>query len=331
MAADDFAVVIGINSYPGLGNLKGAHLDADAFRRWLMAPDGGGLPEDHITLILAPSPQPLNPWEAKPDENAIVSALEQERARGVASGRSGRRLYVYMAGHGFAPDLRSACLLTANATDKSTTHHIPGPSFLDWFVESRRFDEVLLFMDCCREIRQWGPIQPRPWDPEPAETRGTYCYGFATDWALAARELPWGQEGIRGLFTVGLISGLSGGAEVTGQGEITAGALEDYIQQFVDAHADPTVPQRPRFLSDKRGLVLASGVKPLTRSVRISRKDGGDPKDIQLLKDGATLGAGPQPGLWDVPSGLYKAVTPAGSKQIEVLAYLGSEEVVENV
>ena len=58
MAADDWAIVIGITSYPNLGPntkpLQGAHLDAQAFRDWLVEPEGGGVPPDNVRLILWP-------------------------------------------------------------------------------------------------------------------------------------------------------------------------------------------------------------------------------------------------------------------------------------
>jgi len=60
MAADDYAIVVGITRYPGLGvspddpaDLKGSELDAIEVAKWLKAKDGGDLPDDrdHVNLI----------------------------------------------------------------------------------------------------------------------------------------------------------------------------------------------------------------------------------------------------------------------------------------
>src|SRR4029450_737092 len=60
MAADDYAIVVGITKYPGLGvspddpaDLKGSERDALEVANWLKAKDGGDLPDDphHVNLI----------------------------------------------------------------------------------------------------------------------------------------------------------------------------------------------------------------------------------------------------------------------------------------
>ena len=56
MAADDWAVVVGVRSYPDLGHLDGPENDAQAFYQWVTAPGGG-----RRTLCLTASP-PLLEW-----------------------------------------------------------------------------------------------------------------------------------------------------------------------------------------------------------------------------------------------------------------------------
>ena len=55
MAAEDYAVVVGINKYPGISNLKGAENDAQAFKNWLVKKDGGDVSNDasHLQVILS--------------------------------------------------------------------------------------------------------------------------------------------------------------------------------------------------------------------------------------------------------------------------------------
>jgi hypothetical protein len=47
MAVNDlhFAVVVGINRYPGIKDLKYARDDAERFRDWLVDLEGGGVPQ----------------------------------------------------------------------------------------------------------------------------------------------------------------------------------------------------------------------------------------------------------------------------------------------
>jgi hypothetical protein len=48
-----YAVVVGINRYPGLSDLTGARADAEAFAQWLEDGDGGALPAANIRRVMA--------------------------------------------------------------------------------------------------------------------------------------------------------------------------------------------------------------------------------------------------------------------------------------
>jgi hypothetical protein len=52
----------------------------------------------------------------------------------------GRRLYLYFAGHGFAPTDTETALLMANATRTRGGHHIPGRSYAEWFYRAGYFN-----------------------------------------------------------------------------------------------------------------------------------------------------------------------------------------------
>jgi hypothetical protein len=62
MAQDDYAVLIGIESYPTFGaggspmNLKGPLNDLESIRTWLVSPNGGHLPPENIQVAMSPSP-----------------------------------------------------------------------------------------------------------------------------------------------------------------------------------------------------------------------------------------------------------------------------------
>ena len=170
MAQEDWAIVVGIWRYPALGDLNGPQNDATAFYEWLVAPQGGAVPHDHVQLILTADDlhwPTISPAVAKPIAAQIQEAFDRlldladqsDRAgRGL---RIGRRLYVYLAGHGFEPQPAEAALLGANATRQRPGHHIVGRAYVDDLRRGGYFTECVLFMDCCRESYPQVPRRRR--------------------------------------------------------------------------------------------------------------------------------------------------------------------------
>src|ERR1700733_11295969 len=117
-----FAVVVGIDLYPGIRNLNSARGDAQAFADWLKDPAGGALPGANIELILEQGPFDA-PENAKPTRDAVNRAFKKVHltARGIFKADPTKwlksRLYVYFSGHGLAPDPREVAVLMADATD----------------------------------------------------------------------------------------------------------------------------------------------------------------------------------------------------------------------
>src|SRR5215475_5387322 len=148
MANDDFAVVVGISRYPFISDLKGPENDARNFHDWLLAPQGGGVPKQNAKLILSSDFSPTEiPEDAEPTTERIDRTFGQLVRRGMNNnGCVGRRLYIYLAGHGFAPNVDEAALLMANAGLGFYGNHIPGRSYANWFLVAAYFTEVVLFM-----------------------------------------------------------------------------------------------------------------------------------------------------------------------------------------
>src|SRR5262249_52459035 len=151
----DHAIVAGVNNYPGLSDLNGPVNDALAFQEWLLSDDGGGLDPGNVKTILSPAPfQPdTDPANWVPTSEQIAAALRTLQGLGkkLSLGKTiGRRLYIFLSGHGFAPDKVQPALLTANA-DSENLYHVPGRAYAEWFRNRAWFDEVVLMMDCCRE------------------------------------------------------------------------------------------------------------------------------------------------------------------------------------
>ena len=260
MAQDDWAIVVGIWTYPDLGNLTGPQNDARAFAEWVRSPAGGAVPEDHIRLILSSDFAPADSASRAEPTTGRVEALFDElddialRNKERMEGQSvGRRLYLYMAGHGCAPNLDDAVLLMANATRRRAGYHIPGKPWANWFYHAGYFEEILLFMDCCRENYPQAPLNVPPFidvTAPDAVDHGRRFFAFATKWSRLSRERPMVDGTVRGVFTVALLEGLKGAAAEP-DGRVTASSLAGYLQTNMKTfltdtdRADPVIPKAP--------------------------------------------------------------------------------------
>jgi hypothetical protein len=333
---DDYAIVVGLDHYPALGRLNGAQEDAKAFRDWLIDPAGAGVPPANCRLILSQDfvPAAADALNAKPTPGDLVHAFDVLHGIFEGVGRVGRRLYIYLAGHGFSAGVHGASLLTANATRKSTGRHLAGTLFADWFVEAKCFDEVLLFMDCCREINKWGPVIGPPYDPTPNGTPARWTYALSTEFGMAARERPMPPaNAVRGVFTSAVLAGLRGGVRPNPNGQITSDALEAYVREFVSDvfKAAPQAQRIPPF--DGAGdLVLLENAALVGVEIAIRRNDGGDPRDIRVSADGVDepmVRVDAQEGIWFLPTGIYKATIPGGATTLFEVREDGSNQRVQ--
>src|SRR5438045_3103110 len=110
---EDFAFVVGLNDYPALGPLRGAQADARDFFAWVTDPQGGGIDPDQ-TRPDRPADLILSSLDAagglpKPARSEVDDVLRKydrianQRAQTGGPLKTGRRLYVFFSGHGFAP------------------------------------------------------------------------------------------------------------------------------------------------------------------------------------------------------------------------------------
>src|SRR6266540_812235 len=195
MNDQDRATVVGVRVYPGLQDLDGPENDAIAFRDWLVDPNGGGLPgdADHVRLILSSDFRPPFSELAK----ALPTNMELERAfewlddqaeMNFKAGKGriiGRRLYLYFSGHGFAPGKDDAALLMANAAPRRIAQHIAGRLWAEWFYEAGYFEEIALFMDCCRDSYTTVPLRPVTFNTimqKQGLERRKRLYAYGTKW-----------------------------------------------------------------------------------------------------------------------------------------------------
>lgn len=249
---EDSAIVIGLQKYPGFGaalQLDGAESDAKEFYEWLRSKDGGDVPEINIQLILSSDLRfatSNGPLDCRPFFADIKSAFEKLRRASIKKAevqlgpRIGRRLYIFMSGHGITPTpnghvTREVGLLMSNVDGVNimdSDSHFPGCSVADYFCVNGCFDEVFLFMDCCRDIIK----MPQPnlvFVTEGSVATTKRFYAFATKWGRRAKERNFNGS-VRGVFTTTLLKALNGAAaDMEGGnsnfGLITAASLKTFL------------------------------------------------------------------------------------------------------
>ena len=215
---DDWALVYGINQYPkvaGASPLQGAVNDAQKFIDWLARPDGGAVPKGHIGKFLQ---KPTTPASAlKPTELNIRTFIQNRLLTNLPQRPFGRRLYLYFSGHGISPtgqeSIRNSALLMADAITPELLFHIPGNILAEGMRSSAYFKEVVLIMDCCRDLEENVPPNDfKYFAPNEISKICVLFEAYATKWASKARELPLPPNNtVQGVFTHSLLEVLSAG------------------------------------------------------------------------------------------------------------------------
>lgn len=330
MSADDYAILIGINLYPTLGtgrtsaNLYGPENDVDAVRAWLMRPDGGGITDrTHIWEIKSATVAPSATGTPTADELEVmvaqVDALAQAKVSNKKPARVGRRLYIFVSGHGYSPKPRLGCLISANALDNLVySVHITG--WLNAFQDAGYFREYVLWMDCCMNRISVLPLRDPPLPQRPSsETSGANFIAFAAQRPLRTVEVPIPQDGgkYHGVFTWALMEGLRGAASDI-NGLVTGRSLADWIRNAQSARLSPQdrsdvgVAKEPEVIQEDAQIIFARGVKKPLYEVSLSFDaavkntqarfwSGATPGKYQSLK----LGATPSPMTLMLEPGLY--------------------------
>jgi hypothetical protein len=229
--SDDFAVVIGISHYPFLGNIAGPEDDAKAVADWLMDSLGGGLPRNHVMLLTSDAAAKPGKKNARPTIHDVNEAFEWVmKDRTQRQERIGRRLYIYLAGHGYGVNQPEPALLMADASFKTEEHSIDASAYADSFLHTGMFKEVVLFADCALTTHQGRPSAP-PWATASVISLppGTQSFYASNSLRIDAHTPLTGDEiKPQGLLTQALLEGLRGGA-VGADGRITSATLGDYM------------------------------------------------------------------------------------------------------
>ena len=207
--------------------------------------------------------------------------------------RIGRRLYLYFSGHGFepmphgtGPGSGQPALLTADARDR-WWHHILGPHHAEGILRANYFDQIVLIMDCCREIQRVSALNLMPSYPLGQGGVGGYFHAFATESDSVTRErLIDGQ--VRGVFTAALLDGLRGAAIDKATGQITAKSLSDWLwnpPRDEAAGADSNVIKPRIYSSEDRDTFVFGTMVPPDYPIRIGMPAGSKGKKARI-RDG---------------------------------------------
>lgn len=316
MANDDRAIVVGVQIYPALGHLGGAYNDAIDFAKWLK--DEQGLEEGNITTIATPSEHidaPPSLDQAAPTMTLVLQAGEKLHAQAQANFASrgdyhiGRRLYLYFAGHGYAVSGGQTAVMMANASALriGPPYHWLGEYTADWFYRSGYFDQVLLFMDCCREdllVKQLN----MPWDdPAPHTKNVQRFYAYAVKTLLRTREITLGDNSKRGRFSNALMEGLRSDAYEPGStGDVTTSALQQYLIRKI---GDNGVLNESDFVVDYFSICSLPNNKEYPVTIHLPPGSGG--QTVQLLNGhfGPVRDLHPAIDVWqgDLEKGNYRA------------------------
>lgn len=284
MNPDDFAIVIGISAYPELGeppdpraDLDGPSRDAADIEAWLLDPRGGGLPAANVRSLTSDDfPPSARARGAGPTAQDITRLFEELEAIARApDGTIGRRLYIYMAGHGFSPRPTQGCLFMADATAVNR-QNIWASQWLEWFQDAGYFREYVLWLDCCMN-RGGGTAAPVAFgwlaSSNPA---GPTFIGFAAQRPLRAVERSIAAGGPkRGLFTWALIEGLRGAA-ANRYGVVTGHSLADWLRNAIRSRmapgdlADSEVAKEPEIIREDDRVVFGRGLSR-TYTVTVNR------------------------------------------------------------
>jgi len=301
----DFGLVVGVDHYPRFHSLEGAAADAIAFHAWMCDPDGGGVAIEHACLITS-TPEPPRPLQDHVDEQ-VVELVQAADALGGA-----RRLYVYFSGHGamcIDGDYDDVALLLAKWSPTLARLALSSNRYCSALGGLGLFEEVAMFLDCCRTTVVDAVGLPPTFTCRPASrgSPGRAFIAYATEAGRPAFERP--QEGVwHGTFTRRLLWIL----KRSPQG-IEAAALKEALERELREDA----VQRAHVVN---GLAAGStfGRRGVMPTLQVKPDDEWEAV-IELFDGMGQLVASHRPseGTWTLPLavGLYKLTYGVGGER----------------
>ena len=255
----DHAVVIGIRHYADveagwITTLKGPGNDAAAVASWLRDPAGGGLADDNVReMVSTEAPDPFAAGEVKPHQRMVMDILSEvaQLPKDAFLGQwAGRRLYVYISGHGWANRRNEAALVTAEASLASPLNVLV-TSWVEWMMQAAPFQELVFWGDTCATrtpLTRLFPCElPGSFSMNSPLVRVFGAYAAPVGLVAVENEMPDGQW--HGAFTYALLEGLKGSAATPVTGETLRDYLLNAMRAFMSERDQkrPTVAKEPSF------------------------------------------------------------------------------------
>ena len=282
----DHAIVVGIQHYlPGIPTLRGAINDCQLFCQWLVDPDGGGLDPRNITFYAS-----IDPTDECPFGNQVANLILSLQQRAWENGTPvGRRIYLFFSGHGVAPPNHSddCGLVMANALPAAIRAFIGGKVATD-LRRSGWFEEVVLVMDCCREVAG-NVIDESVLPPfvDPTAGEKPFLHILAAGWGstTAERELPHplnpGQGDLHhGVLTHAFLRALKLARDA--DGNVSAESIKRFVPPLVESltgesSKEPLIDYRqglpPIIFGRSRGIEFSITLRTGTAGFRLRGPD----------------------------------------------------------
>jgi uncharacterized caspase-like protein len=349
-----FAVVVGINRYPGLPtSLNHARDDAEDFHQWLVDPNGGAVPEENVKLLVFDDETEQTFVDYRSSHPTIDEINNELREVNIAVEElverkpnlwDETRLYLYASGHGITPGGGIGALLSPTSVYDARQPKYDNLEFQEywlWYFRCGLFHEVVVFADCCREHQVLAPTG-RPPFPEAMRSRTPvyWTLGFAAEIGEYAQEEAEPENGsglesddMRGYFTKALMNGLRGGAAHPETGAIGSDELGNYVSASLKCMLEGQAFAQSSSMDGSKGendvVLRPPGLSALARFERKvtlavesdapSRlrlyDDHGQPTAHEFMRDAGTVSL-------DLPEGRYQ-VRDADGRELETLAKKG--------
>ena len=263
MEHENYAILVGIARYKSDADyppLDGPRHDVAHLRKWLVNPCGGNVPRKNIRMLATPRPllkltTGHDPSRISwiPDQSAFIEAFNGVMIDGEGNYiHRNSRLYLYFSGHGFsqaADTTARAALFAANAYG-SLRPNIPGTVYAEAAKRVALFREIVLIMDCCRDVQRNSPYANYEGDQSESgnaeKVRLFAMYAAAKNGKAQEREFT-NQGKVYGLLTHSLVRALDE-APTNVLGQVSSTSLNNYLKSCWEKWCPPgyPAPERPR-------------------------------------------------------------------------------------
>jgi hypothetical protein len=207
-----------------------------------------------------------------------------------------------------------------------------GQLYADWFRKAGAFDEIVLLMDCCRDLKPnippSGPVTPDVVSDRVDNVK--YFYAMAAEVDSKSWEQPLGTPPQpRGVFSYVLMEALNTATVCDAEGKLTGDVLGAHlVKRVTEVRPDQMAKVKTsQFIGD---IVFAVDRKTQPE-LRVTFLPGFENQSVTLTRDQtvvATHVIGPDPWPINVAKGLYRLAIK-DVKQSDLLKIDGVQEVVD--